>query len=97
MAFIDDVKARLRISHTKLDGDLADTIAAARAELVRIGVDPTLATSESDPLIVEAVKTYCQHGFTDDEKAREDYWSSWVTQVDGLRKSEMYKRSDDAE
>jgi len=97
MAFIDDIKQRLRISHNKLNDDLTATVAAARAELVRVGVDSTLAASESDPLIVEAIKTYCQYGFTDDEKAREGYWNSWVTQVDGLRKSSGYMRDRDAE
>lgn len=97
MAFIDDVKQRLRISHNKLDGDLTAVVSAARAELIRVGVDATLAASESDPLIVEAVKTYCQYNFTDDDKARDGYFSSWVTQVDGLRKSAGYMRDPDAE
>ena len=97
MAILDDVKQRLRISHNKLNDDLTATIAAARAELVRVGVDSTMAASDSDPLIVEAVKTYCQYGFTDDDKAREGYWNSWVTRVDGLRKSMGYMRNNDAE
>ena len=36
--------------------------------------------------------------YTDDEKAQEGYWNSWVTQVDALRKSTGYMRSEsDAE
>ena len=96
MALINDVKTRLRISHDKLDGDLEQAIAAARSELARVGVDVD-ATLDSDPLIVEAIKTYCQHGFTDDVKEKEGYWKSWETQVDGLRKSRTYMRSRDAE
>lgn len=97
MALLDDVKKRLRISHSKLDSDLLATIEAARHELVRVGVETEKAASDSDPLIVEAIKTYCQHGFTDDVKEKEGYWNSWVTQVDGLRKSIIYSRHYDAE
>lgn len=96
MALIDDVKKRLRISHSKLDDDLAATIDAARSELSRVGVDLDVV-NDSDPLVIEAIKTYCQHGFTDDMKEKEGYWNSWVTQVDGLRKSKGYMRSRDAE
>jgi len=91
MAFLDDVKTALRITHNKLNSDLTNKIAAARAELIRIGVDSTVAASESDPLVVEAVKTYCQYQYTDDEKAKDGYWDSWVTQADALRKSAGYK------
>ncbi len=98
MAFLDDVKTALRITHNKLNDDLTAKIQAAREELIRIGVDETKAASETDPLIVEAVKTYVQYKYTDDEKAQEGYWNSWVTQVDGLRKSTGYMRSEsDAE
>lgn len=90
--FLDDVKVALRITHTKLDADLTAKIAAARDELVRLGVAEWRAASADDPLIVEAIKTYCQHKYTDDEKAQEGYWNSWVTQVDALRKSSNYMK-----
>ena len=97
MAILDDVKIRLRISHSKLDSDLSATIEAARHELVRVGVYAEAASSDTDPLIVEAIKTYCQYGFTDDMKEKDGYWNSWTTQVDGLRKSAKYKKVPDAE
>lgn len=90
--FLDSVKVVLRITHTKLDDDLTAKIQAAQAELIRLGVDSSKANALTDPLIVEAVKTYMQYLYTDDDKAKENYYNSWVTQVDGLRKSTGYMK-----
>ncbi len=94
MAFLDDVKERLRITHNKLDGDISAQISAAQDELVRIGVDSTLAASEADPLVVEAVKTYVQYKNAPDPKEADNLWSSWITQADGIRKAATYRRRD---
>lgn len=94
MAFLDDIKERLRITHNKLNGDISAQISAAQDELVRVGVDSTLAASESDPLVVEAVKTYVQFKNAADPKEADNLWASWVTQVDGLRKASAYRRED---
>ena len=94
MAFIDDVKERLRITHNKLDGDISAQISAAQDELVRIGVDSTLAASEADPLVVEAVKTYVQYKNAPDPKEADNLWNSWITQADGIRKARPYRRRD---
>ncbi len=94
MAFIDDVKERLRITHNKLDGDISAQISASQDELVRIGVDSTLATAEADPLVVEAFKTYVQYKNAPDPKEADNLWSSWITQADGIRKAATYRRRD---
>lgn len=92
--FLDDVKQRLRVTHNKLDADFTAQISAARDELERVGVDSTTASSESDPLITEAVKTYVQYKNAPDPKEADGFWMSWITQVDGIRKSRTYRRSD---
>ena len=87
---LEAVKKSLRITHTKLDDSIQDTINAARAEFIRLGILPYKAEDDNDPLIREAIKTYCQMEYTDDAKKREMFYKSWETQVDGLRKSRNY-------
>lgn len=90
MALIDTVKIALRINHDYLDDDLEETIAAAQAELVRVGVDETIAASETDSLIVAAVKTYCGMVYNDDPKIKEGFMTSWQYQLENLRRSTGY-------
>ena len=92
MAILDDVKLALRITHTKLDDDLSAKIEAAKNELVALGVEPSVVESENDPLVLEAIKTYMQYKYTRDDKEMENYYNSWVVQVDKLRKTKGYKR-----
>ena len=87
---LEAVKKSLRITHTMLDDSIQDTINAARAELIRLGILPYKAEDDKDPLIREAIKTYCQMEYTDDEKKREMFYKSWEVQADGLRKSRAY-------
>ena len=69
------VKTNLRISHNALDEDLSDSIAACLADLKVCGVvapaqeDPT----ETDPLILNAIKLYCRKEFTDDTGKAAEY------------------------
>ena len=62
------VKASIRISHTALDEDVSDTIAACLADLRVCGVQESKldASTELDPLILNAVKMYCKGAYTDD-------------------------------
>ena len=87
---LEAVKKTLRITHTKLDDSIQDTIKSARAEMKRLGILAYKAECDEDPLIREAIKTYCQMEYTDDEKKYEMFKKSWETQVDGLRKSRKY-------
>lgn len=88
---LDEVKKVLRITHTKLDTDITDKIAAARAEMTRVGILEEKANATDDYLINEAIKTYIQQKYAKDEKEAENYYNSWVTQVDGMRKSSGYR------
>lgn len=86
---LDKVKLALRIVHTKLDTELAASILTAKAELARAGL-VSAAISETDNLILEAIKTYCKYSYASDEKMREGYFMSWQYQLDCLRKTLAY-------
>ena len=81
------VKTALRISHDRLDGEIARQIEAARAEMIRAGVRPDVKID--DPLIEDAVLTWCQYKMAPRDNER--YFEAWEYQVDCLRKSEGYR------
>lgn len=57
---LDKVKMALRITTTAFDGEINDLIAAALADLGLAGVT---TLTETDPLIIRAVTTYCRLHF----------------------------------
>ena len=63
MAYLDDVKMTLRITHASLDTEITDLINAARQDLILSGVSVLKATSTTDPLIKRAVVTYTKAHF----------------------------------
>jgi len=82
------VKLALRITHTYLDSDITSTIAQARAEMVRAGVDSDVAESNHS-LVEGAIKTFCLMHYSNDSKMAEGYSKSWEYQLDNLRKSDI--------
>lgn len=63
------IKTSLRISHTSLDDDVADTISACLADLQVCGVREEMLSPddiELPPLILVAVKLYSKADYTDD-------------------------------
>ena len=89
MALIDDAKIAIRISHTKLDTEVQANIDTAKAEMKRAGI-LAAAVVDTDPLIAEAIKTYCKYVFASDMKQKEGFFESWQYQIDCLRKSTGY-------
>lgn len=87
------VKTALRISHDKLDAELLELIAAARAEMIRAGVSSSRADSRRDALVRDAIKVFCLARTTTDAAKLDRYAESWRLQIDNLRKSEGYWRS----
>lgn len=63
MAMLDDVKVALRITHSALDSEINDLIAAARQDLILAGVLPAKANSSTDALIKRAITTYVKGNF----------------------------------
>ena len=92
MINLENVKTALRISHNKLDSDILETIAAAKAEMVRAGIIAG-AVDYDDPTIVEAIKTYCKYSYAPDVGIRDGYFTSWQYQLDCIRKTASYAYS----
>ena len=67
-AILAKVKTSLRISHSVLDEDVADTVGACLADLQMAGIlaDKLDSVRSLDPLILNAVKLYCKASYTDD-------------------------------
>lgn len=91
MALIDDVKLRLRITTNALDADINGVIEAGKAELKRLGLDATKVDLATDPLIVEAIKSYCSYQFMDDVNKKAEYRKGWETQSEALSLSSGYR------
>lgn len=83
---VDKVKLALRISHNLLDAEIADVVTSARQELVRAGVNETIANSDRE-IVQTAIKTYALQYYTSDVKEADRYGESFRYQCDCLRKS----------
>ena len=79
MAILDDVRSYLRIdaSDTSFDVEIQDLINAVQAELTDVGIDPTLVSSATDPLIKKAITTYCKANFGYDTDNAEAFQSAY--------------------
>lgn len=67
---LEKVKLSLRIRSDLLDLDILELIESAKANLSISGVKNL---NEDDPLIIQAVKTYCKANFGLDNKDSEKY------------------------
>lgn len=91
---LEKVKLALQITTDVFDSDIEENIAAARAEMIRSGIAPYKANSDTDPLIIKAIKTYCQKEYNDDDLS-ERFEQSWLYQLDNLRKTKAYNTDPD--
>lgn len=71
---LEKVKLSLRIRSDLLDLDILELIESAKADLSISGVKNL---NEDDPLIIQAVKTYCKANFGLDNKDSEKYQKSY--------------------
>lgn len=87
------VKTSLRISHSALDEDLSDTIAACLKDLEVCGVQAPAPddNQEMDPLILNAVKLYCRKEFTDDTGKAAEYQRRYDAMKSCLMTAEGYR------
>ncbi len=71
---IQKVKTALRISGTAFDDEVADLIAAAKADLMGAGV----VVDDSDPLHQQAIVCFCKsrYGYEDPQQA-DRFWKSY--------------------
>jgi uncharacterized phage protein (predicted DNA packaging) len=65
LAILDDMKKALRISisTTAFDSEVTDLIATAKLDLQEAGIIESKANDDTDPLIKQAIKTYCKANF----------------------------------
>ena len=87
------IKTSLRISHTALDEDVEDTVAACLADLRVCGVQDALTAAdlaELDPLILRAVKIYCKAVYTDDPAKAARYQEGYDALKSCLMMAEGY-------
>lgn len=88
---LEAVKLALGITIDDLDTDILATISSARAELIRAGVTEDKANDDTDPLISQAIKTYCKSIYTSDINKAEKFMDAFKYQQECIRKSEGYK------
>jgi hypothetical protein len=90
MALLDDVKLALRISHSKLDGEIADYIASAKEDMIRAGASECFVNASNSGLITTAIKTYVLARMVDSPDMAEKYQQAYEYQLDSIRKSESF-------
>ena len=84
---LNKVKDFIRISHSKLDGDIQDSISACLADLQTHGI---IHKDDTDPLILNAVKLYCKSLYTDDTAKAAEYMSRYTALRDSLKAAKGY-------
>lgn len=87
------IKTSIRISHTKLDADIEDSIRAALQDLHVCGVrvPPAEEPQEMDPLILNAVKLYCKAEYTDDPAKAAEFQRRYDSMKSCLMMAEGYR------
>lgn len=71
---LESIKLALRIKSSAFDSEINDLIESAKLDLKMSGIVNLI---ETDPLIIQAVKTYCKANFGLDNKDSEKYQSSY--------------------
>lgn len=95
MALTDDVKVALRVSSNAYDAEVAALVAAALADMRRVGVpDAALSEDSPDPLARMAVLLFCKarFGYDNDEAPR--FEESYRQTVADLANSPAYTGGD---
>lgn len=83
------LKQGLRISHNKLDEDLAADVDACLADLKLVGV---IYADETDPLVFNAIKLWCRSLYTDDPAKSAEYLRRYEALKACLMMAEGYGR-----
>lgn len=71
---LESIKLALRIKSSAFDIEIIDLMEAAKLDLSISGIKNI---NEEDPLILQAVKTYCKANFSMDNKDSEKYQRSY--------------------
>lgn len=86
----DDVKLSLRLTTDAFDNEVEALIFAAKADMVRVGIDRSIVEDEEDinPLVRHAVMCYCKAHFGFDNEMAEFFDRSYRQIVCDLMNSE---------
>lgn len=84
---LNNIKTSLRITHNKLDDDIATEVDACMADLERVGV---VYADETDPLVLNAIKLWCRAAYTDDAVKSSEYLRRYETLRACLAAAEGY-------
>ena len=84
---LDKIKTGLRISHDKLDDDIAADVDACLADLKMVGI---VYADETDPLIFNAIKLWCRSLYTDDAAKAAEYLRRYEALRASLSMAEGY-------
>lgn len=76
MAFLDDIKVSLRISSSEFDSEVEMLVAAAKADMKRVGIREEVV-HESNPLVKMAITCYVKAHFGYDNPERTELDSSY--------------------
>lgn len=89
VALIDDVRRVLRRTSTVFDTEINDLILAAKADLSSCGVMVD-AIDDTDPLIKQAINSYCRAYFGPDNKDTAQYQAIYEKTRDKLTQMSEY-------
>ena len=91
LAFLSELRQRMRIEGSEFDSELKALIEAARAELRRAGIRRSCVNEEQDALITEAIVTYvkAEFGLTE-AKERQGYSDAFESKCRKLALSSDY-------
>jgi len=73
---LEKIKPSLRIKSSAFDSEINDLIESAKLDLQISGIDKS-KISNSDPLILQAIKLYCKVNFGLDNKDSDKYQLSY--------------------
>lgn len=77
MELLDYIRMSCRVSGDDFDDELKILIAAAKADMARVGIDAEYVESD-DPLVFMAISCYCKSRFGFDNEESTKLWRSYT-------------------
>lgn len=90
---LEKAKCALRVASDAFDDEIDGLCLAARHDLVLSGVSKSKANASDDPLVTEAVLTFCKSRFGLDNPDSEKYWESYLACERDMLNSQEYTES----